>query len=252
MTKFLYGYERKAKTQFNMTPTIIFGDVHGSTYWKEVVSEYPDRRYIFLGDYLDPYEAIENNVLIDNLKEIIQLKKERPDDVVLLLGNHDMHYVDWDFEPCSRYNVGIEMKIHVLFTENRSLFTYAFQEGNRIFTHAGISQKWFFEDFGGDIEKNIAEQFNNPRPEQIPALYRCGWFRGGGWFRDDNKRDIGGIFWADINELEMPLQGFVQFVGHNKVDKIRKYVVENGMIFFCDCLYNKEFLKLDFENVNIK
>jgi len=182
-----------------MTPTIIFGDIHGLSFWKKVVNKYPDHRYIFLGDYLDPYEDIENNLLIDNLKEIIKLKKERPDNVILLLGNHDMHYVDWDFEPCSRYNVEIEMKVHALFKKNRRLFTYAFQEENRIFTHAGISKKWFFEDFGGDIEKNIAEQLNKPRPDQLPALYRAGWWRGGGWFQEKTKTHPLAAFFGQIS-----------------------------------------------------
>ena len=74
-------------------PTIVLGDIHGSTYWKTVVEENPACRYIFLGDYLDPYEKIPRNQLINNLKKIIQLKKERNDDVILLLGNHDMHYI---------------------------------------------------------------------------------------------------------------------------------------------------------------
>ena len=37
-----------------MISTIVIGDVHGSTYWKEAVNENPGCRYIFLGDYIDP------------------------------------------------------------------------------------------------------------------------------------------------------------------------------------------------------
>ena len=151
-----------------MISTIVFGDIHGSTYWKEVVNENPDCRYIFLGDYLDPYDDIANKNLTDNLKEIIQLKKDRNDDVILLLGNHDMHYLDWDFAPCSRFDETIKAEAHALFSENRRLFTYAFQEGNHIFTHAGITEKWFLEDFKGDVSKNIAEQLNHPYPDQLP------------------------------------------------------------------------------------
>ena len=225
------------------SPTIVLGDIHGSTYWKTVVEENPSFRYIFLGDYLDPYEKFTRNQLINNLKEIIQLKIDRNDDVILLLGNHDLHYIRWDIDPCCRYDEAIAKDAYYLFLENKHLFAYAFQEGNRIFTHAGISEKWFFEDFGGDAEKNIAEQLNHPHPDQLPALYRCGWYRGG----DVNA--VGGILWADIVELtdlNVPLQGYVQFVGHNRVDKVRKCNRKEGIIFFCDCLYNKEYLKLDF------
>ena len=192
-----------------------------------------------MGDYIDPYREISNKDLINNLKEIIQFKKEQPDNVVLLLGNHDMHYLDDDFEICCRFDEEIEDEVSMLFLRNIHLFVFAFQEGNHIYTHAGISQKWFLEDFKGDINKNIAEQLNNARIDQLPALYRCGWFRGG----DINA--VGGIFWADINELTDPLPHYMQIVGHSRVDDIHEYENNNGMIIFCDCLYNNKYLKLE-------
>jgi hypothetical protein len=218
--------------------TIVFGDIHGLTYWKKVVDENPGCRYIFLGDYLDPYGYIAHKRLIGNLKRIIKLKKDRTGDVVLLLGNHDLHYLHLDFEPCSRFDYEIEEEAHTLFAENLHLFAYAFQEDKHIFTHAGISEKWFFEDFCGNANKNIAEQLNNPWPDQLPALYRCGAMRGG------DRAAMGGIFWADINELHDPLQGYVQYVGHNRVDDILEYNYNSGQIVYCDCLYNDKYLKL--------
>jgi hypothetical protein len=221
-----------------MTPTIVFGDIHGSTYWKEVVKENPDCRYIFLGDYLDPYEDIVPQNLIENLEEIIQLKKEHPDKVILLLGNHDLHYFSTDIPQSSRFDFRIAKKVSVLFLENIGLFQYAFQEENYIFTHAGISQKWFIKDFKGDVNRNIAEQLNNPLPKQIPALCRCGEYRGG-W-----PGANGGIFWADIHELSKPLQDFTQIVGHNRVKDIQEHTNEGGRIIFCDCLWNGKYLKI--------
>jgi len=220
-------------------PTIVFGDIHGSTYWKKVINENPDCRYIFLGDYLDPYEDIDCQQLINNLEEIIQLKKDRHDDVVLLLGNHDLHYfcqdVNWK---CSRFDGWVKRMASPLFVENLHLFVYAFQEDKRIFTHAGISQQWFLNDFKGDAHQNIACQLNNPLPKQKPALYRCGDVRGGDRFAK------GGIFWADISELDDPLQGYTQFAGHNRVADILEHSSNDGKITFCDCLFNEKYLRL--------
>jgi glutamate racemase len=42
-----------------MRPTIAIGDVHGLTYWKGIVDSNPNCLYVFLGDYLDPYEDID-------------------------------------------------------------------------------------------------------------------------------------------------------------------------------------------------
>ena len=221
-------------------PTIVIGDVHGSTYWKTVVADNPDCRIIFIGDYLDPYENIPNDLLIKNLLEIIQLKKERPEDVILLLGNHDLHYFCPDIPGTSgRFNYRIEEEVKKIFTENLPLFTYAFQDGNRIFVHAGIAHDWFINEFKGDLTKNIAEQLNNPTSAQLRPLHQAGEARGGAWLT------VGGIFWADISELDYPLQGYQQYVGHNRVGQIRVQTKDQGQITFCDCLYNKVYLKLE-------
>jgi predicted MPP superfamily phosphohydrolase len=128
-----------------MPPTLILVDVHSSPFWKTAVAQNPGCRCIFLGDYLDPYETVTQDKLLQNLQEIIQFKKDNPDNVILLLGNHDLHYFTADRELSSRF------------------------------------------DF------LIAEQLN--KPEQIEALCRCGTSRGG------LRGTVGGIFWADVNEL---------------------------------------------------
>jgi hypothetical protein len=227
------------KEMGKIMPTIVIGDVHGLTYWKEAVEDNPGCRYIFLGDYIDPYKHIAPRQLMDNLKEIIQLKKDRGDNVVLLLGNHDLHYFCGKIAMSTRFDYAIEEEVATLFEENIHLFVNAFQEDKRIFTHAGISEKWFFDDFGGDANKNIAEQLNNPQPDQLPALYRCGAMRGGDW------NATGGIFWADIDELNDPLQGYTQYVGHNRVSDIYECESNGGWITFCDCLFNEKYLRVE-------
>lgn len=219
--------------------TIAIGDVHGLTYWKEVVKDNPACRYVFLGDYLDPYQPISRKALIGNLKEIIQLKKKHPDDVVLLLGNHDLHYFTSDMETSSRFDFEIAKEASELFRGNIDLFQHAHQEANTVFSHAGIAHKWFTDDFKGDLHRNIADQLNNPKPEQIPALYCCGQCRGGDWGM------IGGIFWADIKELCEPLQGYTQVVGHNRVEDVKERTKDGGRIIFCDCLFNEHYLKIE-------
>ena len=95
---------QKKSIEQNLRPTVVIGDIHGLTYWKKAVAKNPDCRYIFLGDYLDPYEDIPRFQLIGNLKKIINLKKKLKDDVVLLLGNHD--YL------CSSNNAVWKCKLH--------------------------------------------------------------------------------------------------------------------------------------------
>ncbi|MDR1582864.1 MAG: metallophosphoesterase [Prevotellaceae bacterium] len=221
--------------------SIIIGDVHGSTYWKEIVKDHPGCRYIFLGDYLDPYEKVDNETLIENLMDIIRFKQKHPNEVVLLLGNHDLHYFVEEAALCTRFNLALSPDISEIFRTNYHLFKFAYQENKCLFTHAGVIHSWFIEDFKGDITKNIADQLNNYTPDQIKPLFQVGFYRGG------PVGKVGGIFWADIRELLEPLQGYTQIVGHNRVDDIQDFTKNGGRIIFCDCLFNKHFLKIDLD-----
>jgi hypothetical protein len=218
--------------------TIVIGDVHGLTYWKDVVRKHPNCRYLFLGDYLDPYEAMDPEEIIENLKDIIRLKQEQPQDVILLLGNHDLHYITDKIARGTRWNPEVAGDAFGLFTGNLDLFQYAYQEDERVFTHAGIVHNWFTDYFKGDPCANIAGQLNDPAPWQEAHLFACGMARGG-------PEKHGGIFWADRTELYKPLRGFVQIVGHNRVPGVREYSAANGgKVIFCDCLFNKNYLKI--------
>jgi hypothetical protein len=98
------------------------------------------------------------------------------------------------------------------------------------------------KDFKGDPSSHIADQINNPSSdEQNCALFACSFFRGGA-----EKR--GGIFWADTIELKTPLKNHKQIVGHNGVEKIMHGKSCGGEIFFCDSLFNGNYLKVCFQD----
>ena len=121
---------------------ISVGDVHGRPYWRDIDPQKYDK-IVFTGDYVDSYKY-SNEEIFENLKKIIDLKKEFPDKVVLILGNHDLHYM-WDYESfgCSGFRAAMYHDLHDLFYDNKHLFQIAFQIGNYIWTHAGISKGWY-------------------------------------------------------------------------------------------------------------
>ncbi len=227
-----------------MKPIIAIGDVHGLFLWTHIVQQMDKFRFVFLGDYLDPYTPIDPELLCSNLSAIIKLKKEYPEDVTLLIGNHDIHYIYDDAPRSSRYNPDIAEEARKLFTQDISLFQNAYQEGKTLFTHAGVSQEWFDGDFHGDVTKSIADQLNNPTEEQRRSLYRIGPLRGGRF--GPFGGDFGGIYWADIDELTNPLHGFQQIVGHNRVRSPKVRIgQEGGKIVFCDCLWTDEYYQVE-------
>ena len=220
---------------------IVIGDIHGESCWKEIVERHPGEKYIFLGDYCDPYnhDLFEDEVL-NNLSQIIKFKQEHSDNVILLLGNHDMQYIDDTAELCSRYMVRINNEIEELFKENKDSFQKIHAEGNLLFTHAGISQNWFQTNFANMDKGDILEIINSH--DNAGVLHHCGKARGG-------HMPYGGIFWADKNEMCNPLNGFIQIVGHTRVPDISlKCIDENTAIFFCDCLRFGKYLTIEQEN----
>ena len=225
---------------------VAIGDIHGRSIWKIIAGRHKTDRIVFLGDYFDPYGNIDAMDMIENFNAIITLKKERPDDIILLLGNHDMHYIDDRFPRSSRHDDMLAPVIREKFLKNRDLFQYAFQEGDVIFTHAGICDRWFNEEFKGSAipkegEKSIADQLNNPSAEQLMAMYHVGRVRGG----SDQE---GGIFWADITETEgNPLKGYHQVVGHTQVPYLHEKVLsDDTSITYCDTLgFCHDYFQMD-------
>ena len=153
------------------------------------------------------------------------------------MGNHDLHYFCDEACVGTRFDMEIAEAASWMFLNNIGLFKYAFQDGEYLFTHAGVSQLWFDNDFCGDASRSVAEQLNNPAADQVPALLRVGYARGG------RRGDTGGIFWADKSELEEPMRGYTQIVGHNRVAEVTEHIGPGGgKVVFCDCLRNGLYL----------
>ena len=100
-------------------------------WWRRILSagwcSSAECRVVFLGDYLDPYGYVHKGKLLDNLRAIMQLKRDRPEDVVLLLGNHDLHYFCEDACVGTRFDMEIAEAASWMFLNNIGLFNYAFQ-----------------------------------------------------------------------------------------------------------------------------
>ena len=83
-----------------MSKILIVPDVHGRKFWHKAIEMIDEvDQVVFLGDYLDPYsyEGITFEDALIELEGILAFKEDYPDKVVLLVGNHDMHYIKTEF-----------------------------------------------------------------------------------------------------------------------------------------------------------
>lgn len=188
---------------------LIIPDIHGRVFWKDAVKRYPTLPTIFIGDYLDPYHNYIENIseadAFENFKEILKYKRQHPYNVILLFGNHDLHYFT-DFD-CSRKDNVRATSIRNNFDINFSLFKIAVNiktDGpDVLISHAGILPGWLDKHFP-EIDKTDVDLICFTLNDYLRNYYssntfinwlvkEASWQRGGG-------SDFGSPVWADIDE----------------------------------------------------
>lgn len=227
------------------------GDIHSRHIYYNLIDDVMKDSdvVVFLGDYVDPYSIskkkqkkdyykIDDSLII--LKDIIELKKKNKNKVILLLGNHDTHYLYDDVGYSSRYDDKNAGMIKMLYRNNKDLFQYCYQFGNHIFTHAGITKSWIeyyknilYDDFYLENNlSNLGEVLNNMSTKRYSnkILNSISYCRGGG--------DLySGPTWSDYTEHNNNiLDNIHQYVGHNKVKKIHTIMHDASSITYCDVL----------------
>jgi len=138
---------------------LIVPDIHGE---QSIVSKIKDCRIIefekivFQGDYWDSFN-IKFPEQLSTFKGILKLKENFPDKVVLLLGNHDIHYLTNKIT-YSGYQLEHAAAISAWMRDNLDKFqnSYFCKKTNQLHTHAGLSNSFY-------------ERLNllKPRPEDV-------------------------------------------------------------------------------------
>ena len=207
---------------------LIIPDVHGRTFWKEAVDRHPSLPVIFLGDYLDPYasENITPEEALKNFKDIIAFKQTNMDRVTLLMGNHEMHYLD-SYYMFSRKDTLNAEYIHQLLADHLHLFSMAshaeINGKSFLFTHAGIVESWWKKHFP-DTPTDVTSVCNalNAKMSDLEtfgafmddALMEVTQRRGG-------EAEAGSCLWADLDEHKKSkaFKGIYQVFGHTQQQK---------------------------------
>lgn len=238
---------------------LIIPDVHGRTFWKDVIDS--NLPVIFLGDYTDPYpqEEISKKQTIDNFKEVIEFARDQKDRVTLLLGNHDCQMLGYSPSYC-RMDFGNAPKYYKLFNDNKDLFKFAHKVDNVLFTHAGVSKSWLQynnikEDFDSIVDylnKDIVftdkffKEFGPWRGCQSwdSPLAQIDFYRGG-------EYASGSPIWTDVRGMlgNAAFEDKIQIFGHTQLEttgtiihKDNWYMCDSRSVFIWDGKELKVFL----------
>jgi len=230
---------------------IAIGDIHGRDIWKHIgIAEVHFDKCVFIGDYFDTKDKITPEQQVENFKEIIGFKKAFPDKVVLLLGNHDFHYLKEINETYSGfqhyYRLVIQHVLHEAIDER--LIQICHVHDNYLFSHAGFSKTWCAanqidtECSGPEFEKQANELFYNS-PRQF--MFTMGINRS---FTGDDVTQS--PLWIRPASLAVDkLDNYIPVVGHTMQRNIKE---ENGIVLIDTLGTSKEYLVIDDNRISIK
>lgn len=196
-----------------MSKIVVIGDIHGCDRWKDLVRVHSDAtEFVFIGDYFDSFTR-NHAECIFNFKEIIKWKESTDIKVTMLIGNHDFHYMSECGGRYGGWSAWHAAEIGELLRVNKHHLQVAYQYDKYLFTHAGVSKKWYKDNFQED--SNIADQINDlwsydKRPFNHSGMEMYGNYDGEGpmWIRPEALRR---------NMLD---ESIVQIAGHTHMQKI--------------------------------
>lgn len=216
--------------------TVVIGDIHGLGVWEFIVKEEQPDKVIFLGDYFDSYD-INFNQQVNNYNKIINLKDSSDIEVILLLGNHDYHYLpSVDIEGISGYQHDYEDILKQLLSATMDRLQLCHTQGDYLFTHSGVSEV-FLEKVGVKYNKHTIEDDINRLILKDPYCFDF----------DEDSIDASGddphqsCIWIRPrslmrNSYEIK-KDYIQVVGHTvqkRVDRLGKST--GGRYYFIDTL----------------
>lgn len=228
---------------------IIISDLHGLQIWKDILNQEGSwNKVIFLGDYLDSFN-IPGMKQLENLMDIIEFKKANHDKVELLWGNHEHHYQKFSqHEIYSGYQVGMVSQFQFVLDDYKHLFKIAHQEGEYLFSHAGISDEWTTSSISGywnedDVVRRVNElYYYQPYHFNIlPGNSHSGQetYQGPLWIR---PRSL-----MLANKTSALKKKYIQIVGHTHQGIDFKGKSTGGRYYFTDCLteFGGEYLTIN-------
>ena len=228
---------------------IIVGDIHGKTVWKDIINqEKTFDKFIFIGDYVDSFDGIDGNTQAENLADIIQFKKDNPNKVILLIGNHDYHYIMDDIN-YSGYQYDMQFVYKQMYENNKELFKICHKiNDNNIAVHAGITKTWLKNNGyvgGNDVVEDVVD-FVNDQYIYKPLSFK---FTIGNTFSPCGDDICQTPIWVRPRSLALDkVDNFNLVIGHSIEDKI--YI--DGDIIQIDVLHKvSEYLIFDNDVIKV-
>lgn len=222
---------------------IAIGDTHGQKKWVDIVEANPTdiRKYIFIGDYFDTHTTKTAHEQMENFRNIIAFKELYPQEVVLLIGNHDFHYLEVAGEHYSGFQHHHMEMIQEMLDKAiaQGYMRMAAEYDGVLYTHAGVTKCWY--------RNNCDPELLMPYDDEINDLFlkKPEAFRFTPGYTNSNHGDdiTQGPLWVRPRSLaEDELGDVKQVVGHTRQD----FINITGNLAFIDTIETSgEYLEVN-------
>lgn len=217
---------------------IVIGDPHGRwEFVKQIYDKEQPDEVIILGDYFDSFN-IDVYTQRESYEHIIELRKEHLKKYhrgfIMLIGNHDMHYMDEKFGRCSGWNaLSASVAGYPLcrdWDKEILKMCYIDEINKTIYSHAGVSMNWFKSHCNSLGDINILETkafeftFKDGGDYFGSSTYSSPlWLRPEG-LKKSMYTDNDGIVWNQV-------------FGHTQVDAPHHWISNNANFYGIDCIW---------------
>jgi predicted phosphodiesterase len=219
--------------------TIVLGDIHGRGVWQLIVQiENPDR-VIFVGDYFDAFEIPYLDQMY-NFKQIVHYSRNSDKEVIMLIGNHDVHYQRWAIQTGENYSGFQTIYANDICQElelNEDIMQMAYKMDNFLFTHAGVTNTWL-ELMEIENDENMVDNIND-YSKYKPNLFAFGAVGRSGYVDPYGDNIWQNPTWIRPKSLMKDSKdlGYIQVVGHTQQNQIDiKGKSTGGKYYFIDTL----------------
>lgn len=194
---------------------LVLGDVHGRLAKVKAFLAYkPEEKHVFAGDYVDSFHQ-PDMAIYETLAKVVE------SDATLVIGNHDIHYLDNSPFRCSGYRDYMAKSLNAIFEVYVDRFVPCAVEDGFVITHGGITKGLGDSLLKTTNPSEILDTINsewgdflknrNHHYPKVSRIFYISKYRGG-------SNGYGGIFWADWrDERFFPM--ISQVFGHSKTPK---------------------------------
>ena len=235
--------------------TIVLGDTHGRGIWQLIVQRENPDRVIFIGDYWDSFDIPYLDQMY-NFKQIVHYARTSDKEVILLTGNHDVHYQKWAIEARENYSGFQAIHANDICQElqlNEDIMQMAYKMDNFLFTHAGVTKTWL-KLMEIENDENMVDAINDIAKFK-PRMFAFGAIGRGGWVDSYGDNIWQNPTWIRPKSLMKDSKdlGYIQVVGHTTQNCIDiKGKSTGGNYYFIDALETSgEYLIIEDDKINV-